>query len=117
LSREKASAVFGRIRANLVVLLLTGTTHGFWAREAFLRVYVSPVTRQFACVVALLLKDSLMGRAMASWLSQGIQFMPVELVGAHGLMDIRPKVKTRSSSRIFCLWHPSVRGAGRCGAG
>jgi len=46
-------------------------SHGFGA-GGVLRVYVSPVTRQFACVVALLLKDSLMGRAMASSLSQGM---------------------------------------------
>jgi hypothetical protein len=55
------------------VLLLTGTAHRMVsAREAFCACIVSPVTRQFACVVALLLKDSLMGRAMASSLSQGM---------------------------------------------
>jgi len=40
----------------VLLLLLMSTAHGFWRRRRFLRVYVSPVTRELACVVALLLE-------------------------------------------------------------
>jgi len=58
-----------------------------------LRVYVSPVTRQFACVVALLKDSRLMGRAMASPSSQGIQ--PVGVGWHKQVDDDEHQLKTR----------------------
>jgi hypothetical protein len=81
--------ILGTIRANLVLLLvlllLMSTTHGFWRRRRFLRVYVSPVTRELACVVALLLKD------------------PIDGAG-NGIIAI-----TRHPARVGLVWHEQDR--------